>query len=121
MPWSGTSKCSGQIRDYTQPEILPPTTTGITGLVSPDVMAMNQPNPFSESTTIKYHLRTAGNVTITIYDQYGKLIETLLKENKNSGDYEITWNAAAYPPGMYMAAIVLGKTGTRTIKLNKMN
>jgi hypothetical protein len=26
LPWSGTSKCSGVKNDYTQPEILPPTT-----------------------------------------------------------------------------------------------
>jgi hypothetical protein len=120
-PWSGTSICSGVKNDYVQPEILPPTTTGITGLVSPDVIATNQPNPFSTSTLIKYHLRSAGQVTINIYDQDGKLLETLVKESKVAGDYEINWNAAAYPPGVYVAAIVLGKTGVRTLKLNKTN
>ncbi|HZV43172.1 MAG TPA: T9SS type A sorting domain-containing protein, partial [Saprospiraceae bacterium] len=118
-PWSGTSFCSGVKNDYIQPEILPPTTTGITGLVSPDVIATNQPNPFSTSTLIKYHLRSAGKVTINIYDQDGKLLETLVNESKVAGDYEINWNAAAYPPGVYVAAIVLGKTGVRTLKLNK--
>ena len=53
LPWSGTSYCSGEKRDYTQPEILPPTTTGITGLSSPEVFAQNQPNPFLKSTMIK--------------------------------------------------------------------
>jgi len=118
-PWSGTSFCSGVKNDYIQPEILPPTTTGITGLVSPDLIATNQPNPFSATTLIKYHLRSAGNVTINIYDQDGKLLETLVNESKVAGDYEINWNAAAYPPGVYVAAIVLGKTGVRTLKLNK--
>ncbi|MBP6680254.1 MAG: DUF4331 domain-containing protein, partial [Saprospiraceae bacterium] len=47
MPWSGTSKCSGEKVDYTQPEILPPTTTGVTGLGSTEVYAFNQPNPFT--------------------------------------------------------------------------
>jgi hypothetical protein len=120
LPWSGTSKCSGEKKDYTQPDILPPTTTGITGLVSPDVMAMNQPNPFSTSTLIKYHLRSAGHVTINIYDHEGKLLQTITNESKVAGDYEVTWNAAAYPPGLYVAAILLGNTGTRTLKLNKI-
>jgi hypothetical protein len=118
-PWSGTSKCSGVKNDYVQPDILPPTTTGITGLVSPDVIAMNQPNPFSTSTLIKYHLRSGGNVTINIYDQDGKLIESLVNESKVAGDYEITWNASAYPAGIYVAAIILGNSGVRTLKLNK--
>ena len=102
-----------------QPEILPPTITGITGLVSPDVMAMNQPNPFTSSTLIKYHLRSGGNVAINIYDQQGNFIETLVNESKVAGDYEITWEAEPYPPGMYIAVIGLGDTGIRTIKLNK--
>lgn len=83
-------------------------------------MATNQPNPFTEFTLIKYHLRSAGDVAILIYDQDGKLVTNLMHENKVAGDYEITWHAEAYPPGMYIAAIVLGQTGTSTIKLNKI-
>jgi len=120
LPWSGTSKCSGVKNDYTQLDILPPSTTGISGLVSPDVMAKNQPNPFTSSTLIKYHLQSGGNVTINIYDQDGKLLRTLVKEMKVAGDYEVTWNASAYPPGNYYAAITLGNTGVRTLKLNKI-
>lgn len=122
MPWSGTSYCSGESHDYTQPEILlPSSTTGITGLSSPDVFAMNQPNPFSTTTLIKYHLRSAGLVTVSIYDQEGRLIETLVNESKTEGDYHITWDASAQPSGFYIAAITLGKTGVRTLKLNKTN
>ncbi|HEY3386059.1 MAG TPA: DUF4331 family protein [Saprospiraceae bacterium] len=119
MPWSGTSKCSGEIREYTQPEILPPTITGVTGLSSTEVFAMNQPNPFVSSTTIKYHLRSGGNISINIYDAYGKHITTLINETKTEGDYEINWNAAGMAAGTYMAVISLGNTGIRTIKMNK--
>ncbi|MBP8086402.1 MAG: DUF4331 family protein [Saprospiraceae bacterium] len=121
MPWSGTSKCSGEKNDYTQPEILPPTTTGITGLSTPEIFAFNQPNPFTESTTIKYHLKSSGQVSIHIYNQQGKLVETLINESKVEGDYEIQWNAAKYPSGMYMAAISLGQAGIHTIKMNKVD
>jgi flagellar hook assembly protein FlgD len=80
---------------------------------------MNQPNPFTTSTLIKYHLRSGGHVTITIYDHEGKLLQTLVNESKVAGEYEITWNAQSYPAGMYFAAIGLGDTGIRTLKLNK--
>ncbi len=121
MPWSGTSFCSGEPRDYTQPDVLPPSTTGITGLSSPDVFAVNAPNPFSSSTMIKYHLRSAGHVSINIYDQQGRFIETLVNESKTEGDYEVNWDASNQPSGFYLAAITLGKTGVRTIKMNKTN
>lgn len=121
MPFSGTSYCSGEPQDYTQPEVLPPSTVGITGLSSPDVFAFNQPNPFNESTMIKYHLRSAGHVSVKVFDQQGRYIETLVNESKTAGDYEITWDASKQPSGFYMAAITLGKTGVRTIKMNKTN
>ncbi len=121
MPWSGTSKCSGEKVDYTQPEILPPTTTGVTGLGSTEVYAFNQPNPFTTTTLIKYHLRSAGKVSIHIYDPQGKLVTTLLNESKTEGDYQITWDAAGYPAGIYNAVITIGKTGIHTIRMNKLD
>jgi hypothetical protein len=119
MPWSGTSKCSGEIREYTQPEILPPTTTGVTGLGSTEIYAFNQPNPFTNSTSIRYHLRSGGNVSINIYDPQGKRITTLMNESKTEGDYEIAWNATGYPAGIYMAVISLDNAGIHTIRMNK--
>ncbi|HZV71436.1 MAG TPA: DUF4331 family protein [Saprospiraceae bacterium] len=120
-PHSGTSFCSGEIRDYTQPAILPPSTTGITGLSSPDVYAVNQPNPFGEATLIKYHLRSSGKVVLTIYDQKGQRVETLVNQSQVEGDYEVTWDASKYPSGYYLASIKLGNTGVFTLKLNKVN
>jgi hypothetical protein len=121
MPWSGTSKCSGEKVEYTQPEILPPTTTGVTGLGTTEVYALNQPNPFTSSTLIKYHLRSAGKVSINIYDPQGKLVTTLLNESKTEGDYQITWDAAAHPAGIYNAVITLGNAGIHTIRMNKLD
>lgn len=121
MPWSGTSRCSGEINEYTQPEILPPTTTGVTGLGSTEIYAFNQPNPFTNSTVIKYHLRSAGKVSINIYDGQGRLVNTLMNENRTEGDYEITWDAATYAAGIYTAVVSLESAGIHTIRLNKVD
>lgn len=107
--------------DYTQPEILPPTTTGVTGLGATEVYAFNQPNPFTTSTLINYHLRSAGRVSINIYDPQGKLVTTLLNESKTEGDYQIAWDAAGYPAGIYNAVITLGNAGIHTIRMNKLD
>ncbi len=121
MPWSGTSKCSGEKGDYTQPEILPPTTTGVTGLGSTEIYAFNQPNPFTSTTVIKYHLRSPGKVAINIYDSQGRLVNTLLNENRTEGDFETTWDAAAYPAGIYTAVLSLESAGIHTIRMNKID
>ena len=82
---------------------------------------MNQPNPFIESTVIKYNLRSSGQVALKIFDQQGRAIETLVNESQVEGEYQVTWNADKYPAGIYMAVITLGQTGSFTIKLNKTN
>ncbi len=120
-PHSGTSFCSGEPNDYSQPAILPPSTTAVIGLSSPDVFAVSQPNPFMESTLIKYHLRSSGKVEVTIYDQKGQRVETIVNESQVEGDYEVTWNANQYPAGQYFATIKLGSTGVFTLKLSKSN
>ncbi len=121
QPHSGTSFCSGESRDYTQPDVLPPSTTGVIGLNSPDVFAKNQPNPFNESTLITYHIRSAGQVVLKIFNQQGQMLENLINESQAEGSYEVNWNATKYPPGIYLAAISVGETGVYTFKLNKTN
>lgn len=121
MPWSGTSVCSGEARAYIQPEILEPTITGVTGLNPPQVFAVNQPNPFETSTLIRYHLRSSGHILINIYDQQGKIIETLVNESMTEGDHEVDWNAGRLPAGFYTAVIKHNHSSVQTLKLNKAN
>ena len=58
---------------------------------------------------------------INIYDQQGKIIETLVNESKTEGDHEINWNAGKLPAGFYTAVIELNRTSLQTLKLNKTN
>jgi len=118
LPWSGTSKCSGELRNYTQPPILSPTT-GVTGLSSPDVFAFNFPNPFQTTTMFKYRVRTKGQIGIRVYDINGKLLQTVVNENMQAGEYQTEWNATGLPVGTYMATITIGNRVAQTIKLTK--
>ena len=53
----------------------------------------NAPNPFSGSTTISYQLAEEQQVTITIYNELGRRVTTLVNTVRSSGDYNVTWNA----------------------------
>lgn len=53
----------------------------------------NFPNPFSNSTTIKYELPGAALVTLKIYDMQGNEVVTLVDQPQGSGEHNVTWNA----------------------------
>ncbi len=68
-------------------------------------LKQNFPNPFNPTTTIKYQVPVAGNVSIKIYNVLGKEISELVNENKNPGSYEVVFDAAKFPSGVYFYRI----------------
>jgi hypothetical protein len=52
----------------------------------------NSPNPFSQTTTIKYQLSQAGKANLKIYNIQGQLVRVLVNEDKKVGSYEVKWN-----------------------------
>ena len=72
-----------------------PGYTGVGEEVSPSVSVLrltNYPNPFNPSTTISYSVPADGNVTLTIYNARGQLVNTLVSEPKAKGNYQVVWN-----------------------------
>jgi photosystem II stability/assembly factor-like uncharacterized protein len=61
----------------------------------------NYPNPFNPSTKISYDLPSEVNVKLTVYDDLGREIKTLVNEKQNAGKYEIEFDASNYPSGVY--------------------
>ena len=68
----------------------------------------NYPNPFNPSTTIKFSMPEAGNVTLTVYNALGKEIKVLFSGIKREGVHEITFNAGNLPSGVYFYRIKAG-------------
>jgi hypothetical protein len=56
-------------------------------------LGQNYPNPFRERTTIKYCIAYKTKVKLKVYDEEHKEIETLVDEEKESGTYEVEFNA----------------------------
>jgi hypothetical protein len=72
------------------------------------ILSNNYPNPFNPATKIKYSIPHSSLVQIRIFDVLGKELETLVNEEKPAGTYELTWNAAALPSGVYFYRIKAG-------------
>jgi predicted GH43/DUF377 family glycosyl hydrolase len=52
----------------------------------------NSPNPFNPTTTISYHIPTAGRVTIDVFDVRGKRIRRLRDQTDAAGSYHVQWD-----------------------------
>jgi hypothetical protein len=72
----------------------------------------NFPNPFNPETKIRYTIPQPALVQIKLFDILGNEIETLVKEEKPAGTYEINWNAASaavgLPSGVYFYQLKAG-------------
>lgn len=52
----------------------------------------NYPNPFNPSTTIRFGLPRAGDVTLLIYNLRGQLVRTLVSESYAAGYHNVVWD-----------------------------
>jgi hypothetical protein len=70
----------------------------------------NYPNPFNPTTRIRYSISTSSLVSIKVYSILGKEVAVLLNEQKNPGEYEITFNSGKFnlASGVYFYKIAAG-------------
>jgi hypothetical protein len=68
-------------------------------------LEQNYPNPFNQSTSIKFSIPKKSTVKLTIYNQLGELIQTLINEEKSTSTYEITFNGQDLASGIYFYQI----------------
>ena len=73
------------------------------------ILDQNYPNPFNSSTTIRFSLPKSGFVTLKIYSLLGQEIDTLVSEQKSSGEHEVEWNAEGLSSGIYLYRLKAGE------------
>jgi hypothetical protein len=61
----------------------------------------NYPNPFNATTNISYSVAEASNVNLEVYDISGRLVETLVEDFQEAGQYTVTWQASGASTGIY--------------------
>ncbi|MDP1678372.1 MAG: T9SS type A sorting domain-containing protein [Bacteroidota bacterium] len=64
-------------------------------------LEQNYPNPFNPITKIRFSLANNESATLRIFDVLGKEITTLINEQLIAGTYDVSWDATAYPSGVY--------------------
>jgi hypothetical protein len=80
----------------------------IEGLPTAYVLRQNYPNPFNPSTTIKFGIPREEFVTLKVYNMLGQEVKTLVNDVRQIGTYEVTFDAADLPSGVYFYKLSAG-------------
>jgi hypothetical protein len=83
-------------------------------------MSQNYPNPFSKSTAISFTLNAQQNVTLTVYNELGKQVATLVSGRMDAGTHSVPFEASDLPQGFYFYKLTAdGVTQTRQMLMVK--
>jgi len=83
-------------------------------------LAQNYPNPFNPTTIISFELPKSGNVSLTVYDLLGRVVDKPIDGILQAGRHEITWDGSDKSSGVYFYRIVTSdETLTRRMTLLK--
>lgn len=118
-PWAGDGNCSGIIVQSRLGQKLE-TRGSLLGLQPAQAVMSNFPNPFVESTTLNLHIATAAKIQVFVYDMNGQLVRTVLNENRDAGDYQLSMSMTGLPAGNYVATAVVNGQAVQTLKLVKI-
>jgi photosystem II stability/assembly factor-like uncharacterized protein len=66
------------------------------------------PNPVSRTADIRYSISDIRYSNLSIFDAYGRLVETLVDGVQQPGEYTVSWNAENLPSGIYVFRLMAG-------------
>ncbi len=64
-------------------------------------LEQNYPNPFNPVTTIRYYIPQITKVKLTVTDELGRLVKTLVDKEQTFGNYSIPFNGNGLASGVY--------------------
>ncbi|SMO54892.1 T9SS type A sorting domain-containing protein [Gracilimonas mengyeensis] len=83
-------------------------------------LKQNYPNPFNPTTVIAYMTQNNGHVQLSVYDQLGRKVQTLVDEFQEAGIYAVTFDAKSLASGIYYYRLEAdGKIASKKMTLIK--
>ncbi len=127
LPWEGTHVCSCTVSpiktatkvggaNINQPQ---PVTEQKLDLGAPSNFAAIYPNPFTSSSVMRYKVDNASNVNITVYDESGKAVQTLVNKNQPAGIYTLPIGNTRLSSGIYFANLIVNGQVQQSIRIEK--
>jgi hypothetical protein len=79
-------------------------------------MLCAHPNPFNAEVRLQFAMNRAGDARLAVYDLRGREITVLMEGRREEGWYEVVFQGAEYPTGVYFARLTTSG-GERFLKL----
>jgi len=76
------------------------------------------PNPVTITTNIKFNLQSTGQVELSLFDPSGRKVRMILKNDLQSGLYQLKLNTAGLKSGIYFCTMK-SEDGVETVKVVK--
>ncbi len=84
------------------------------------ILGQNFPNPFNPSTSIRFELPARSHVTLTVFNNLGQKVATLVEGEEDAGHHEATFDASGFTSCVYFYRLTAGGfTQTRKCLLLK--
>jgi hypothetical protein len=85
-------------------------------------LEQNFPNPFNPKTAISFQQSAVSDVTLKVYDIFGKEVATLIHSRKmDEGMHSVEWDAENFPSGMYFYRLTaMNRKNQTTTQTKKM-
>jgi hypothetical protein len=93
--------------DYTNQK----PTTGVERTVGIPLaynLDQNYPNPFNPTTKIDYSIKSAGVISLKVFNLLGQVVATLAEGKQEAGNYRIVFDASRFSSGIYFYQLTAG-------------
>ncbi len=80
------------------------------------LMDQNYPNPFNPTTVINFQLKTEALVELKVFDVRGNEVHTLINEARQPGNYDVRFEGAEFPSGVYYYRLTTRSFGGKVIE-----
>ncbi|MDH4069884.1 MAG: T9SS type A sorting domain-containing protein [Ignavibacteria bacterium] len=108
LAWAGTFNGEQDVYYGFMPAPVTGVDTPQAGIPSAFELEQNYPNPFNPTTEIGFSVPQGGFVHLTIFDQLGQEVATLVNGELAAGRHVRTWNAAGMTSGVYYYRLEAG-------------
>ncbi|MFC2116036.1 PKD domain-containing protein [Bacteroidota bacterium] len=72
-------------------------------------MISNYPNPFDHTTYVVYELPEGTSVDLVLFDQTGRLVDILVREDQVEGSYRLEYDGSKLDSGIYTLRLATGQ------------
>jgi hypothetical protein len=82
----------------------------MTGIEAQDVSRLVNvyPNPFRDELTVSYDLLSGSNVSVSLFDAYGKMIRRVSDEYQSAGNHQVLITGTNLSNGIYLVKVQTG-------------